>query len=152
VTIYTSRPGIIIGRKGAEVDKLRDDLKKRVKREVHINIQEIQRPELDAQLVAQNLAGQLQRRIAFRRAMKKAMEAAFRFGAKGFKIMVSGRLGGHEIARTEWYQEGRLPLHTLKADIDYGFTESHTTYGVIGVKVWIYKGDLLREKTRAINA
>ena len=114
VTIYTSRPGIVIGRKGAEVDKLRDDLKKRVKREVHINIQEIQRPELDAQLVAQNLAGQLQRRIAFRRAMKKAMEAAFRFGAKGFKIMVSGRLGGHEIARTEWYQEGRLPLHTLK--------------------------------------
>ena len=151
VTIYTSRPGIVIGRKGAEVDKLRDDLKKRVKREVHINIQEIQRPELDAQLVAQNLAGQLQRRIAFRRAMKKAMEAAFRFGAKGFKIMVSGRLGGHEIARTEWYQEGRLPLHTLKADIDYGYAVSNTTYGTIGCKAWIYKGDLLREKQRRIS-
>ena len=152
VTIYTSRPGIVIGRKGAEVDKLRDDLKKRVKREVHINIQEIQRPELDAQLVAQNLAGQLQRRIAFRRAMKKAMEAAFRFGAKGFKIMVSGRLGGHEIARTEWYQEGRLPLHTLKADIDYGYAVSNTTYGTIGCKAWIYKGDLLREKQRRVSA
>ena len=148
VTIYTSRPGIIIGRKGAEVDKLRDDLMKHMGREVHINIQEIQRPELDAQLVAENLAGQLLRRIAFRRAMKKSMESAFRFGAKGFKIMVSGRLGGHEIARTEWYQDGRLPLHTLKADIDYGFAEARTTYGVIGVKVWIYKGDLLREKTR----
>ncbi len=151
VTIYTSRPGIVIGRKGAEVDKLRDDLKKRVKREVHINIQEIQRPELDAQLVAQNLAGQLQRRIAFRRAMKKAMEAAFRFGAKGFKIMVSGRLGGHEIARTEWYQEGRLPPHTLKADIDYGYAISNTTYGTIGCKAWIYKGDLLREKQRRVS-
>ncbi len=148
VTIYTSRPGIIIGRKGAEVDKLRDDLMKQMGREVHINIQEIQRPELDAQLVAENLAGQLRRRIAFRRAMKKQMESAFRFGAKGFKIMVSGRLGGHEIARTEWYQDGRLPLHTLKADIDYGFAESRTTYGVIGCKVWIYKGDLLREKGR----
>lgn len=152
VTIFTSRPGIIIGRKGAEVDKLRDDLQKQVGREVHINIQEISRPELDAQLVAQNVAFQLTRRIAFRRAMRKAMESAFRFGAKGAKIMVSGRLGGHEIARTEWYQEGRLPLHTLKADIDYGLTESHTTYGVIGVKVWIYKGDLLREKSRQVNA
>ncbi len=148
VTIYTSRPGIIIGRKGAEVDKLRDDLMKHMGREVHINIQEIQRPELDAQLVAENLANQLLRRIAFRRAMKKQMESAFRFGAKGFKIMVSGRLGGSEIARTEWYQEGRLPLHTLKAEIDYGFAESRTTYGVIGCKVWIYKGDLLRETAR----
>jgi small subunit ribosomal protein S3 len=152
VTIYTSRPGIIIGRKGAEVDKLRDDLQKQVGREVHINIQEITRPELDAQLVAQNVAHQLTRRIAFRRAMRKAMESAFRFGAKGAKIMIAGRLGGHEIARTEWYQDGRLPLHTLKADIDYGFTEAHTTYGVIGVKVWIYKGDLLREKTRTAIA
>jgi small subunit ribosomal protein S3 len=148
VTIYTSRPGIIIGRKGAEVDKLRDDMMKKMGREVHINIQEIQRPELDAQLVAENLAGQLLRRIAFRRAMKKQMESAFRFGAKGFKIMVSGRLGGSEIARTEWYQEGRLPLHTLKAEIDYGFAVSRTTYGVIGCKVWIYKGDLSREKGR----
>ena len=148
VTIYTSRPGIIIGRKGAEVDKLRDDLMRYMGREVHINIQEIQRPELDAQLVAENLAGQLLRRIAFRRAMKKAMESSFRFGAKGFKIMVSGRLGGHEIARTQWYQDGRLPLHTLKADVDYGFAESQTNYGVIGCKVWIYKGDLRREKGR----
>ena len=148
VTIYTSRPGIIIGRKGAEVDKLRDDLAKATGREVHINIQEIQRPELDAQLVAESIAGQLERRVSFRRAMKKAMESAFRFGAKGVKIMVAGRLGGAEIARTEWYQEGRLPLHTLKADIDYGFAEANTTYGVIGVKVWVYKGDLLKEKSR----
>ncbi len=150
VTIYTSRPGIIIGRKGAEVDKLRDDLMKQMGRPVHINIQEITRPELEAQLVAENLAHQLLRRIAFRRAMKKSMEAAFRFGAKGFKVMVSGRLGGNEIARTEWYQDGRLPLHTLKADIDYGFAEARTTYGVIGCKVWIYKGDLLREKVRRV--
>ena len=148
VTIYTSRPGIIIGRKGAEVDKLRDDLMKKMGREVHINIQEIQRPELDAQLVAANLAGQLERRVAFRRAMRRSMESAFRFGAKGFKIMIAGRLGGREIARTEWYQDGRLPLHTLKAEIDYGLAEARTTYGVIGCKVWIYKGDLLRERGR----
>jgi small subunit ribosomal protein S3 len=152
VSIYTSRPGIIIGRRGAEVDKLRDDLQKEMGREVHINIQEIQRPELDAQLVAESIAGQLQRRVSFRRAMKKAMESAFRFGAKGVKIMVSGRLGGAEIARSEWYQEGRLPLHTLKADIDYGLAESMTTYGVIGVKVWVYKGDLLKEKGRRASA
>jgi len=148
VTIYTSRPGIIIGRRGAEVEKLRDDLQKEMGREVHINIQEIQRPELDAQLVSESIAGQLERRVSFRRAMKKAMESAFRFGAKGVKIMVSGRLGGAEIARREWYQEGRLPLHTLKADIDYGVGEARTTYGVIGVKVWFYKGDLLKEKGR----
>jgi small subunit ribosomal protein S3 len=152
VTIHTSRPGIIIGRKGAEVDRLRDDLIKRTGREVHINIQEIQRPELDAQLVSESIAGQLERRVSFRRAMKKAMESAFRFGAKGVKIMVAGRLGGSEIARTEWYQEGRLPLHTLKADIDFGFAESRTTYGVIGVKVWVYKGDLLKEKARRASA
>jgi small subunit ribosomal protein S3 len=148
VTIYTARPGIIIGRKGAEVDKLRDDLMKRMGRPVHINIQEVQRPELDAQLVAQSIAGQLERRVAFRRAMKKAMESAFRFGAKGVKIMVSGRLGGAEIARSEWYQEGRLPLHTLKADIDYGFAEARTASGKIGCKVWVYKGDLLKERGR----
>ena len=148
IDIYTSRPGIIIGRKGAEVDKLRDDLMKRMGRPVHINIQEVQRPELDAQLVAQSIAGQLERRVAFRRAMKKAMESAFRFGAKGVKIMVSGRLGGAEIARSEWYQEGRLPLHTLKADIDYGFAEARTASGKIGCKVWVYKGDLLKEKSR----
>ena len=152
VTIYTSRPGIIIGRKGSEVDKLRDDLSRMMGQEVHINIQEIQRPELDAQLVAENIAGQLLRRVAFRRAMKKSMESAFRFGAKGVKIMVSGRLGGAEIARTEWYQEGRLPLHTLKADIDYGFAESKTSYGLIGVKVWIYKGDLSRERGHRATA
>ncbi len=152
VTIYTSRPGIIIGRRGAEVDKLRDDLQKQMGREVHINIQEIQRPELDAQLVAESIAGQLERRVSFRRAMKKAMESAFRFGAKGVKIMVAGRLGGAEIARSEWYQEGRLPLHTLKADIDYGLAEARTTYGVIGVKVWVYKGDLLKEKSRRATA
>ncbi|KAB2969909.1 MAG: 30S ribosomal protein S3 [Thermoanaerobaculia bacterium] len=152
VTIHTSRPGIIIGRKGAEVDRLRDDLIKRTGREVHINIQEIQRPELDAQLVSESIAGQLERRVSFRRAMKKAMESAFRFGAKGVKIMVAGRLGGAEIARTEWYQEGRLPLHTLKADIDFGFFEARTTYGKIGVKVWVYKGDLLKEKARRVSA
>jgi small subunit ribosomal protein S3 len=152
VTIHTSRPGIIIGRKGAEVDRLRDDLIKQTGREVHINIQEIQRPELDSQLVAESIAGQLERRVSFRRAMKKAMESAFRFGAKGVKIMVAGRLGGAEIARTEWYQEGRLPLHTLKADIDFGFAEARTTYGVIGVKVWVYKGDLLKEKARRVSA
>ena len=148
VTIYTSRPGIIIGRRGAEVDKLRDDLQKSMGREVHINIQEIQRPELDAQLVAESIAGQLERRVSFRRAMKKAMESAFRFGAKGVKIMVGGRLGGAEIARSEWYQEGRLPLHTLKADIDYGLAEAHTTYGLIGVKVWLYKGEMAKTRSR----
>ncbi len=148
VTIYTSRPGIIIGRKGAEVDKLRDDLQKQMGREVHINIQEIQRPELDAQLVAQSIARQIERRVSFRRAMRKAMESAFRFGAKGVKVMVAGRLMGHEISRTEWYQEGRLPLHTLKADIDYGLDEARTTYGTIGCKVWVYKGDMLRERVR----
>ena len=152
VTLHTGRPGVVIGKKGAEVDKLRDDLQKEMGREVHINIQEIQRPELDAQLVSESIAGQLERRVSFRRAMKKAMESAFRFGAKGVKIMVGGRLGGAEIARSEWYQEGRLPLHTLKADIDYGLAESNTTFGIIGVKVWVYKGDLLKEKSRRTAA
>lgn len=148
INIYTSRPGIIIGRKGAEVDKLRDEIQKMVEGEVYINIQEIQRPELDAQLVSENIANQLQRRVAFRRAMKKAMESAFRFGAKGVKVRVSGRLNGAEIARSEWYQDGRLPLHTLKADIDYGETVSKTTYGTIGVKVWVYKGEMAKTKSR----
>ena len=134
INIYTSRPGIIIGRKGAEVDKLRDELQKLVNGEVYINIQEI--------------ATQLERRIAFRRAMKKAMESAFRFGAKGIKVRVGGRLNGAEIARTEWYQDGRLPLHTLKADIDYGLAEAHTTYGLIGVKVWLYKGEMAKARSR----
>jgi len=148
IDIYTSRPGIIIGRKGTEVDKLRQEIQKRTNRQVFINIQEIQRPELDAQLVAENVGQQLVRRVSFRRAMKKAMESAFRFGAKGVKIMVAGRLGGAEIARTEWYQDGRLPLHTLKADIDYGFAEARTTYGAIGVKVWLYKGEMAKARSR----
>ena len=148
INIYTSRPGIIIGRKGAEVDKLRDELQKLVNGEVYINIQEIQRPELDAQLVSENIATQLERRIAFRRAMKKAMESAFRFGAKGIKVRVAGRLNGAEIARSEWYQDGRLPLHTLKADSDYGQATSHTTYDTIGVKVWIYKGEMAKTRSR----
>ena len=148
ITIYTSRPGIIIGRKGSEIDKLKADIQKRTNREVYINIQEIQRPELDSQLVAENIAAQLERRIAFRRAMKKAMESAFRFGAKGIKVRVGGRLNGAEIARSEWYQDGRLPLHTLKADIDYGFAEANTTYGKIGVKVWLYKGEMAKARSR----
>lgn len=150
VTIYTARPGVVIGRKGVEVDRLRDDLTKMVGHPVQVNIQEVQRPELDAQLVAESIAGQLERRVAFRRAMRKAMESAFRFGAKGVKVMVGGRLGGREIARTEWYQDGRLPLHTLKADIDFGLAEAKTTYGVIGCKVWIYRGELQREKAQRL--
>ena len=148
INIYTSRPGIIIGRKGAEVDKLRDDLKKQVDGDVYINIQEIQRPELDAQLVAENIATQLERRVAFRRAMKKSMESAFRFGAKGMKVRVGGRLNGAEIARSQWYQDGQLPLHTLKADIDYGQAVAKTTYGIIGVKVWLYKGEVAKARSR----
>jgi small subunit ribosomal protein S3 len=142
INIHTSRPGIIIGRKGAEVDKLRDDLQKKTGREIFINIMEIHKPELEAQLVAESVGLQMERRVAFRRAMKKAIESCMRFGAKGVKIRVSGRLGGAEIARSEWYLEGQLPLHTLRADIDYGFAEGRTTYGQIGVKVWIYKGEL----------
>ncbi|MGD8376545.1 MAG: 30S ribosomal protein S3 [Acidobacteriota bacterium] len=141
INILTSRPGIIIGRKGSEVDKLRDDVQKRTGREVFINILEIQKPELDAQLVAESIAMQLEKRVAFRRAMRKAMESASRFGAKGIKVMCGGRLGGHEIARSEWYLEGQLPLHTLRSDVDYGVATAKTTYGVIGVKVWIYKGE-----------
>jgi small subunit ribosomal protein S3 len=147
VNILSGRPGIIIGRKGAEVDKLRDDLMRRYGQDIHINIQEIQRPEIDAQLIAANVARQLERRIAFRRAMRRAQENALRFGAQGIKIRCSGRLNGAEIARAEWYQQGRLPLHTLKADIDYGFVTSYTTYGVIGVKVWVYRGE--RHRARA---
>jgi len=141
INILTSRPGIIIGRKGSEVDKLRDDIHKRTGREVFINILEIQKPELDAQLVSESIAMQLEKRVAFRRAMRKAMESATRFGAKGIKVMCGGRLGGQEIARSEWYLEGRLPLHTLRSEIDYGMAVARTTYGVIGVKVWIYKGE-----------
>lgn len=146
VNIFSARPGIIIGRKGAEVDKLGAELRSVYGQDIHINIQEIQRPEIEAQLIAESIASQLVRRITFRRAMRRSMENALRFGAQGVKIRCSGRLNGAEIARSEWYQEGRLPLHTLKADIEFGFAEAFTTYGVIGVKVWIYKGELHRSK------
>lgn len=141
VNILTSRPGIIIGRKGVEVDRLKDEIRKRTNREVFVNILEIDKPEIDAQLVAEAIGMQLVRRVAFRRAMRKAVESALRFGAKGIKVRVSGRLGGHEIARTEWYLEGQLPLHTLRSDVDYGFAEARTTYGVIGIKVLVYRGE-----------
>ncbi len=141
ISIFTSRPGIIIGRKGQEVDKLKQEVQKRTGKEVFINIQEILKPELDAQLVSESVALQLEKRIAFRRAMRKAVDAALRFGAKGIKVRVSGRLNGAEIARSEWYLHGQLPLHTLRADIDYGFTEARTNFGQIGVKCWIYKGE-----------
>ena len=141
VNILTSRPGIIIGRKGAEVDRLKDEIKRRTQRDVFINILEIDKPEIDAQLVGEAIAMQLEKRVAFRRAMRKAVESAQRFGAKGIKVRVGGRLAGAEIARAEWYLEGRLPLHTLRAEIDYGTAEARTTYGVIGVKVWIYRGE-----------
>jgi len=143
VTIRTSRPGIIIGRKGAEIEKLKQDMARKTKREVFIDIQEVHRPELDAQLVAESIALQLEKRVAFRRAMRKAVDSAQRFGCKGIKVRVSGRLNGAEIARSEWYLNGQLPLHTLRADIDYGFSEAHTTYGVIGIKAWLYKGEIL---------
>ena len=147
VSIFTSRPGIIIGRKGQEVDKLKLEIQKKTGKEVFINIQEILKPELDAQLVSESVALQLEKRIAFRRAMRKAVDAALRFGAKGIKVRVSGRLNGAEIARSEWYLHGQLPLHTLRADIDYGFHEAQTNFGQIGVKTWIYKGELEAPRT-----
>src|SRR5271169_4396831 len=143
IIIRTARPGIIIGRKGAEIDKLKLDLQKRTNRDVFIDILEVNKPELDAQLVSENIALQLEKRVGFRRATRKSVDSALRFGCKGIKVRVSGRLNGNEIARSEWYLQGRLPLHTLRADIDYGFSEAHTTYGVIGIKTWIYKGDIL---------
>jgi small subunit ribosomal protein S3 len=142
ITIHTSRPGLIIGRKGAEIEKLKQDLATKTKREVFIDIQEVHKPEMDAQLVGESIALQLEKRVAFRRAMRKAVESAQRFGCKGIKVRVSGRLNGAEIARSEWYLQGQLPLHTLRADIDYGFAEAHTTYGVIGIKVWVYRGEV----------
>ncbi|MBI3667505.1 MAG: 30S ribosomal protein S3 [Acidobacteria bacterium] len=148
ITIRTSRPGIIIGRKGAEIEKLKQDLHKRTNREVFIDIQEVHKPELDAQLVSESVALQLEKRVAFRRAMRKAVDSALRFGCLGIKIRVAGRLNGAEIARSEWYLQGRLPLHTLRADIDYGASEAHTTYGVIGVKAWVYRGEILDAKGR----
>ncbi len=147
-SIEIERPGIIIGRKGAEIDKLKGDVQKRTGREVYIDIQEVHKPELDAQLVSESIALQLEKRVGFRRAMRKAVDSALRFGCKGIKVRVSGRLNGNEIARSEWYLQGRLPLHTLRADIDYGFTEARTTYGVIGVKCWVYKGEILPAKKR----
>jgi len=143
ITIRAARPGIIIGQKGAEIDKLQKEIQKMVQREISISIQEVRRVETDAQLMAENVALQLERRVSFRRAMKKSVTASVKFGARGIKVACSGRLGGAEIARSEWYREGRVPLHTLRADIDYGFSEARTTYGAIGVKVWIYKGEVL---------
>ena len=148
VNVHTARPGIVIGKRGAGIETVKKDLQKFTKNEVFLNIVEVRKAEVDAQLVAENIATQLERRIAFRRAMKKAMESAFRFGAKGIKVRVGGRLNGAEIARTEWYQDGRLPLHTLKADIDYGLALAHTTYGIIGVKVWIFKGEMAKARSR----
>jgi len=143
--IYTARPGIVIGKKGAEIAQLKNELEKFISREVLIDIQEVRKPEIDAQLVAENVALQITRRVAFRRAMKRGVSSAIRFGAQGVKIICSGRLGGAEMARTEWYREGRVPLHTLRADIDYGFTEAATTYGIVGVKVFVFKGEILKQ-------
>ncbi|MAA85562.1 MAG: 30S ribosomal protein S3 [Halieaceae bacterium] len=149
ITIFTARPGIVIGKKGEDVDGLRKDLSARMGVPVHINIEEIRKPDVDARLVAQNVAQQLERRVMFRRAMKRVVQNAMRQGAQGIKVQVGGRLGGAEIARTEWYREGRVPLHTLRADIDYATYEAHTTYGVIGVKVWIFKGEVIGEGEEA---
>ena len=143
--IHTARPGIVIGKKGAEIERLRALLSRKTGKEVFINVREVKRPEMDAQLVAENIAGQIKRRVSFRRAMKRAVTAAMKLGAEGIRVGCAGRLGGAEIARSEWYREGRVPLHTLRADIDYGFAESFTTYGVIGVKVTIFKGELLSD-------
>jgi small subunit ribosomal protein S3 len=151
ITIYAARPGVIIGKKGADIEKLRKDIAALTEGEVHLNIVEVRKPEVDAQLVAENIAQQLERRVAFRRAMKRSMQSAMRLGAKGVRINVSGRLGGAEIARMEWYREGRVPLHTLRADVDYGFTEAKTTYGVIGVKVWVFKGEVLEHDPMALD-
>jgi small subunit ribosomal protein S3 len=143
ITIFSSRPGVVIGKKGEDIESLKVELQKRMGVPVHVNIEEIRKPEIDAQLIADSIAQQLEKRIMFRRAMKRAMQNAMRLGAQGIKIMSSGRLNGIEIARREWYREGRVPLHTLRADIDYGFGEAQTTYGAIGIKVWVYKGDRL---------
>ena len=152
VNIYTSRPGIVIGKKGAEVDKLKGALEDLTGKQIFINIKEVRNAEMDAQLVSENIALQLERRVAFRRAMKRAMTTAMRFGAKGIRVCCSGRLGGAEMARKEWYRQGRVPLHTIRADIDYGFAEAKTTYGIIGVKVWIFKGEILGSKTNGETA
>jgi len=152
ITIHTARPGVVIGKKGEDIDALRGEVARRMGIPVHISIEEIRKPELDAQLVAEGIAQQLERRIMFRRAMKRAVQNAMRLGAEGVKVNVAGRLNGAEIARSEWYREGRVPLHTLRADIDYGFAEARTTYGVIGVKVWICKGEVFGEAEQAEQA
>jgi small subunit ribosomal protein S3 len=149
ITVYTARPGVIIGKSGKEIETLRDEVNQILKVPVHISIEEVRKPELDAKLVAESVAQQLEKRVMFRRAMKRAVSTAMRLGAKGIKICVSGRLGGAEIARSEWYREGRVPLHTLRADIDYGLGEAFTTYGVIGVKVWIFKGEIIGDRDQA---
>ena len=146
INIYTARPGIVIGKKGVEIEKLKNDLAQQTDREVYLNIHEVRRPDLDGQLVSENVALQLERRVAFRRAMKESVARAIRMGAQGVKVRCSGRLGGAEIARTEWYREGRVPLHTLRADISYGLAEARTTYGIIGVKAWIFRGEVLTKE------
>jgi len=146
IDIYAARPGLVIGRKGAEVEKLRNELSNMVKDQLIINVQEVPIPEIDAQLIAENIAMQIERRVSHRRAMKRAINAALKFGAKGIRVECSGRLAGADMARTEWYREGRLPLQTIRADIDYGFAEALTKYGVIGVKVWIFKGEIIEDK------
>ena len=146
INIHTARPGIVIGKKGAEIEKLKEEIAKLADRETYLNIHEVRRPDLDGQLVAENVALQLQRRVAFRRAMKESVSRALRMGAQGIRVQCSGRLGGAEIARTNWYREGRVPLHTLRADVNYGLAEAQTTYGVIGVKVWIFRGEVLTEE------
>jgi small subunit ribosomal protein S3 len=151
--IFTARPGIVIGKKGSEIEQLKRELESLISQEVLIDIQEVRKPEVDAQLMAENVALQIERRVAFRRAMKRGVSSAMRFGAQGVKIICSGRLGGAEMARTEWYKEGRVPLHTLRADIDYGFTEAKTTYGLIGIKVFIFKGEILsKQDTELVHA
>jgi len=152
ITLYSARPGVVIGKKGEDIENLKRDLQKIVGVPVHVNIEEVRKPELDAKLIADSIAQQLEKRIMFRRAMKRAMQNAMRLGAQGIKIMSSGRLNGAEIARTEWYREGRVPLHTLRADIDYGVSEARTTYGVIGIKVWVYKGDQLGRNEQPVAA
>ncbi len=151
VTIHTARPGVVIGKKGADIEGLRQELSKRTGGDVSLNIIEIRKPEIDAKLIADNIAQQLERRIAFRRAMKRAVQSAIRLGALGIRINCGGRLGGVEIARTEWYREGQVPLHTLRADIDYGVARANTTYGICGVKVWVYKGDILAHDPMAVE-
>ncbi|MBW1955707.1 MAG: 30S ribosomal protein S3 [Deltaproteobacteria bacterium] len=150
--IYTARPGIVIGKKGAEIAQLKKELEALVPSEILIDIQEVRKPEIDAQLVAENVALQIERRVAFRRAMKRGVSSAMRFGAKGIKIICAGRLAGAEMARTEWYKEGRIPLHTLRADIDYGFTQAKTTHGIIGVKVFIFHGEILKKEEPVLEA